>query len=739
MTIICVLLMLASGILASKYFLRNAAFLERLGVTVFFFLIAAPFVNINCVFLFGQYISNELTILNSVFTIIFFISLFFYSKRINDFYEPQPRSFLKTDFVVLLIAVLTLIFLFYYHSNKEFLFSLAAYIKETGAECFFKQTFSTFSELNLSRIPALKIYAINCTPGNILFSSTLLPIFKFYTFKVVYLLFCFLLFIFVYLVIYKLTSRRIIAVLTAIFAIFNPYMLSVEVLDRNVMALAVSVMLFYLILEHKDKIFLHGLVFGILAGLGLRFLPLLFLSPILIMYYSHGNFSIKNLFIFLAAFIITFTFNIPHIGFNGLNGLGETQSSLSLIILMFKEWLRTPFMPFPNLIYYLLNISNYLGSFLSAIICLGAFGLWNKNKKIFLSSFCWIFMVILVLSYQRNWIQGTKYRIIIEGFLALYIFFAYGIEYLFFAKETFYKKFALSCVCLLLPLGLARLSYGLSFQEDKGFYKRNYLYQKESASYHNLQKDFLLNIGILPNYKRLYLKLDLRKKKIEEGIIFDELFPKGKLPYFDKFKSFYSDWQEYFLNNKINKNGYLGISQENYRYIKVDFEKLVKNPANAVEIAAQPDFCSIDLMRKKELSGVFYSELQVPWQNMPLPVCVMIKEEEINYLNELNIDLNLYTSFGKNKAGLYIVNSIHYKSTPDLRVSGFNTGMDSLPLFSKENSLVLRIPDNLRIVIRNWFMNESGIPYKVDSWCIEPDGKGLYKITFYYHEPESYL
>lgn len=737
MAIASLFLMLLSGIAASRYFLKNADFLERIGITVFLGLSVVPFVNINYVFFNAKYISNSLTILNSILVIIFFSCLIFYSKGKNNFDKSTPGGVSKTAILILITGASISLFALYYHSNKEFLFSLGAYLQGADVECFFKETFRTFVDLNPQRIPTLKAYEINCAPANILFISTLLPILKFYSFKIVYVLFTFLIFIFTYLLINKLTRRKIIGLLTAIFAIFNPYMLSVEVLDRNVMALAVSVILFYLILEHKDKIFFHGLIFGILAGLGLRFLPLLFIFPIVIMYYYHKRLSVKTSLIFLSASIITFTFSLPHIFFHGLNGVGETEPSVNLIVLMFRQWLRTPFLPFPNLIFYVLNILNYFGYFSCAAICVGALYLWKVNRKIFFALAFWFCSVFFVLSFQRNWIQGTKYRIILEGFLPVFVFLAYGLEYLFSKPASILKKCALFCGCLLLLAGFVRLSAFLNFRQDTGFYKRKFIYQSESPAYYNLEKRFLLKIGVFPDYRRLCAKLDFRKKKVEEGLIFAEIFPNTGLPEFDKYKNFYSGWREYFFNNK-NKE-YRQYFQPNFVNIKIDFEKLVTNPDNAVERMEQADICSIDLTKKGSLSGVYYSDLSVSWQKELLPVYIALNKKEIKYLNELNIDLNTFTSFGKNEQGLDVVNSLHFKANPNFRGVGFYKGKASFALFSDNNTMVFRIPRGLKIIVRNWFINESGIPYKVDSWSIEPDSKGAYKVSFYYQEPESYL
>lgn len=246
MGIVNVVFMLISGVFAYRYFLKNTSLLERIGLTLFLWLSVVPFVNINCVFFNGKYISNSLTILNSILVIIFLGCLIFYSRGKNKLDKSIPWGVSKTDFTVLIIAVLTAIIMLYYHSNKEFLFSLGVYFKETGVECFFKETFRTSIDLNPQRILALKTYEINCAPANILPTSIFLPIFKFYSFKIAYVLFIFLIFIFTYLLINKLNRSKFIGLLTAIFAILNPYMLSVEVLHRNVMALAVSGILFTL-------------------------------------------------------------------------------------------------------------------------------------------------------------------------------------------------------------------------------------------------------------------------------------------------------------------------------------------------------------------------------------------------------------------------------------------------------------------------------------------------------------
>lgn len=739
MVILNIILILIPAILAAQCFLNISGALEKIGVIIFFSLTIVPFFNINYALLTGSYISNNLTIINSILPIIIFSIIILCCKRKNDLKRICTISSVsKDELLVLAISISLAVFMAYYYSNKEFILSLASYFTKGDAECFYMQTFKTIEGLNqdfTAKITVSKVYEIICTPGNILFTSTLLPVLKLYSFKMIYVLFTWLLFVFVYLIVNKLIKHRIIALLTAIFAVLNPYILSVEVLDRNIMALTISAILFYLLLEHKNKIFLHGLVFGILAGTGLRFIPLLFIFPIAILYRKE-HFNFKTILIFISAFIITFTFNIPHFYFHGLNSLGETESSSYLVFEAFTKYARTPFLPYPNVLFYVFNILNYFGYFIFGIILIGAFKLWRTDKRIFLSLSPLFFFIILILSCQRNWLEGDKYRIMIEGFLPVYIYFAYGIDYII-AKGNIFKKFALIFISLLLPIIFVHAVSAVNFNYDKEFYSRKYLYQQESKSYYESVKKFFQNISLLPNYKRLFAKLDMRKKRMEEKLMFKRIFPKERLPNYDKLRGFYSDWKAYFL--KDFEEDYKYSFPVSYDYVQIDFERLITDLVNSAKRIDFSDICAIDFKNREDLFDVYYNELNVNWQKGALPVCVILNDEEIKYLNVLYIDLNAFAGFGKDSSGFDVVNSVNFKADIKLEEIGFQSGMGSFPLISEGNTMVFCVPKDLTIIIRNWFIDEKGIPYKIDSWCIKRDKNGKYNTKFFYNEPESYL
>ncbi len=746
MPILNFILMLVSGFIASKYFFadKDMEFLEEAGLIIFFSITTIPFININLALLNGNYITDNLTFIVSISSISLFLTLLFFANRKNklNLKEKQHFSISKKDLLVLSILALIIVLLFFYYSNSEFILSLASYLIKGDSECFYMQSFRTVGILNpsLDKETLLnKTYEIICTPGNILFTSTFIPILKMYSFKIIYLFFIAIFFIFTYLIVKKLIANKVIPLMVAIFAVLNPYILSVEVLDRNIITLAISALLFYVVMEYEDKIFLHGLIFGILAGTGLRFLSLVFFVPIFIFYWQKNK-RIKTYLIFLASFIITFTFNIPHIYFQGFHSLGEKTSSLSLIIDAFTKWKRTPFLPFPNIVFYLINVINYFGYIIFAIILLGGVNLFKFNKKGLFILLYIFFLTLFILSYQRNWVEGDKYRIIIEAFLPLYILLGYGLKSLFIKKHLV-RTYGLFTALLLLQFIFVHIVSAVNFRQDTELYERKQLYQIEEKSYLALIKDSLLTIGFFPNYNRLFVKRDIKRKKIEEKLTFEQVFPKGNLPNYQKYRGFYLAWDKYLFRNKLEQlSKGKNSSLKDYIYLKIDFNKLATDLRNAVEVVNEPDLVAMDLEKKDELFDVYYADLKVDWQKNNLPVCIMLNSGSLTYLKELSIELNAFISFGKDEDGFDIVNSINFKSNLQLAQTGYQTGMKSFPLYEETNNMIFRVPKDIKIIIKNWFINgENGIPYKLDSWYITQDKKGNHKTEFFYNEPESYL
>ncbi len=735
------LLILAAGFLTTEYFFQHAPLPEKTGFTVFFSLTCLPFLAVNLSLWLNYYINLWLILSFSCLYVTVFFCLVYFRHEINRVTLTFERicSELKRRWLFLFLILLTGMVSFFYYSNEAFILSLGSYVLRGEADCFAMQTFRLYGLLNPQGyserlVPAVS--AIINTPGNTLFTAPFLPLLKLATFKAVYISFAILLFIFVYLILQRMFLPDIIACLGACFAIFNPYVLSIEVLDRNVINLALSAVFIYTIFFHKNKVILHGLMFGIMAGTGLRFLSLLCLIPVLFWYYREEK-GAKDYMLFFVAGLFTFSFNIPHLMHHGFQSLGETRSSLSLLKESFTRWMRTPFVPFPNLLFYTVNIINYFGYLISAIILFGLGSVFGRDRKkaLFLLSF---FLAVLgVLSVQRNWIQSDKYRIIVTAFLPLYVFFACGAESLI--RRMNMKKIGLFALNLLFLFGCIRFAASLDFPQDKSFYERYPLYQTESHAYYRLARGTVSQTPFLPNYRRLFTKLDFTHKRKKEQLALNQLFPPHNLPRYTRFKEFYSQW-DVLGNHKCPFSSPGKDSKPREVYIKINFEKLCNDIQDAIRIIPHEELPAIDLVNREELYDLYYTDLEVTWQAESLPVCVFIDPKKIDYLKTCTIDLNAFSSSGNNSFGLDVVSPIRVHSPDSPRHSARQPALPAFPLLHQQQSIVIRIPDDMKVLIHNWFVNgEDGASYRRDSWCIQRDKGGEFSIHFFYGEPESYL
>tara|TARA_Y100000310_G_C20688305_1_gene820555 strand:+ start:127 stop:1917 length:1791 start_codon:yes stop_codon:yes gene_type:complete len=578
------------------------------------------------------------------------------------------------------------------------------------------------------------VYDILSTPGNSIFTASFHTLLGSNSFKFMHLIFQSLAFLFIFLLVDHFTGKYIISIITALFSIFNPYMLSVEVLDRNFLVLVIAVILFYTLFKYKDKIVLHGLLLGVISGLGLRFLPLVFIVPILMYYFSQHK-KLKDYAIFFLLILVLFSFNIPHLKYHGLNSMGETESWLSLATMAFTKWLRTPFIPYPNVLYYSTNIIRYFGFFILSIMILGLFYLYKKSK-IKLLIFSLIFIIpFFTLSIQRYVLESAKTRIIIMSFLSLYILFAYGLLYLYNNSKN-KKKLCLSILSLIVIIfllsGFVSLIKKFDFMQDESFYDKKLLYQKETPEYYQFLKERFSEIRILPRYDVLGNKLNLFRKRNEEKAVIYNILKR------DSLQGYKTNVVEN-IGKELDRKKNDFFNTDNYVILKINFDKLARNPNNAVSVSNEANNLFVDFQNEEHLLDIYYKELSVSWQQKILPLVVFPMVSDMYMTNEIYLDLNSFISYGVDEFGFEKVNSINYYFYKDSYDYAANTGMTAIPSKDNESEILIRIPVDSKIVIRNWFVNGANAqPFKIDGWIITlKEGEPL--VKFYYNEPESYI
>ena len=183
----------------------------------------------------------------------------------------------RSDALVLAAAGLVAVAAALHYSDEEALLSLASYALNGEAKCFYHLSFQLVEALNpgASFDLGADLYDIISTPGNALFTAPLLPLLGLHAFRVVYALIWVLAFLFVALGVRRWGGGTLASVAAGLVAVASPFAVSIEVLDRNAIAFALSAALLYSLETRPGRPVLHGWLFGIVAGTGLRFLPLL--------------------------------------------------------------------------------------------------------------------------------------------------------------------------------------------------------------------------------------------------------------------------------------------------------------------------------------------------------------------------------------------------------------------------------------------------------------------------------
>jgi hypothetical protein len=746
------LLLLLAGYQLSTWFVPRCSRLERLGYCLLFALSATSLVVANLAYGLGIFVSTKLVAATAAG---FVVALAPYSlRRLRDSRTAsgpggdggggQATSWSRTDSTVLAFGTLIVLFYWLYYSNAEFLLSLVSYLLRGEAECFYMQTFSFVPGLNpnLSAPEVQEAYNIISTPGNTLFTMTFMAVFGLHSFQVLYVLFALLLFVFTYLLLEHWTESAAAALLGSLFVCLNPYVLSLEVLDRNFIAAALSAASFHALIVRRDRIFLHGLLFGLTAAAGLRFLPLLFLVPVALIYVLR---RVRWLSwpLFAVAFMLAVAVNVPHLSYHGFHSLGETESPAQLAWLVLSRFERSPFLPLPNLLFYPVHILGYIGSACGAILLLGALRCWQQGRRRFLVLALVFVLPWLVLSCQRDWLQGDKSRILVMSMVALAAWFAFAVQSLL-RRRTLRADLIVLLAGILCLQGFAALSAGLVSSVDEGSYTRHPLYQRDLPAWQDFYRPAFSTVGSLPDLGRLFQKADIRRKHRADQELTNRLFGEGGSPALRA-----NPWIQDNLPIETLGNPQPIRPQAGWIDLQIDLEKLVTEPGSAATTTETRDRPFADLRSEAETLkrlaafdvqlAAYHKEVQVSWQAQPLPVTVLTSQSELPMLGELYVDFNAWTSLGKDDLEFQQVNVINYAVQGDPQGRGRATSMAALPPRNSEAKITLRIPEGTTVIIRNWLVDGSkGVPHRIDSWSIETDG-GTAKLSFHCLEPESYL
>ncbi len=127
------------------------------------------------------------------------------------------------------------------------------------------------------------------------------------------------------------------------------------------------------------------------------------------------------------------------------------------------------------------------------------------------------------------------------------------------------------------------------------------------------------------------------------------------------------------------------------------------------------------------------------WRRFP-GVAILPGGPERGSLGELYVDLNAFAAFGADDLGFQRVDLVHNK----LQIGGIERaraqGMTALPWGEERSTLDLRVPKDLKVILRWWLVDGwTGLPHRVEAWSIEGVEEGDPRAVWHPLEPESYL
>lgn len=637
-----------------------------------------------------------------------------------------------SDIVLLVLGAGIGALTWHLHADADLLLSLFSYLEQHDASCFPFLTLNIIADIGDLQArpfyPLNDFYRVICTPANVVFTAPLTVLIGPVAFRVMDVLARGLLVVFVGRLVEERTEQLMPACVTAAFSAICPLILSIEVLDRNVIALMLSAGLFHHLQSKDSSPSLGGWLFGLTVGTGLRFLPVLLLCPI-IAHMVATRATRRTLTAFFLLTIIGAALNVPHLFFHGLHRLGEREPIWELAFQALTRAERTPFIPWPTGIALILNGLSAYGLVFSSI---GLCGFIRAVKGDRFRSIGWtvyIAIALVVLSIQRDWIEGQLARIPVFVQLPLLLWIGDGLHWV---RETI-SNHAISrrkmiyihklLILLLLMSGLwmvTKLLRAIEAPPDLSMATRKPTYQYETPLLASFLREQTFPVHFWPAWERHAEKLNVARKRAVDRAIRVSITKR-----FPRIGSMISEsWVSWLTINDASPDRPQSLETCN---VRIELESLVSGNATLKADESEP---FIDLTDRPNLADLYYMEVSVGWQFKPLTIAIMPLREEDTAIGRLTIELNAFKSIGMDRDGFERV-------VPINEVENSTREMRAVPISTK--SLVLRAPCDTNIILRYWIIAlTTGRPYRVDSWSFE-SANPTTKASFYFGEPESYL
>lgn len=314
--------------------------------------------------------------------------------------------------------------------------------------------------------------------------------FKLFGFRLLFAISILLTAVFIYLTSRLFNISFIISIFVSFISVSNPYMLSLNKLNPNIMAMMFISIIIYLILSGNTSWFLIGLIYGIFGGV--RNEGILFLPAILFFILTIPEKKAKSSLLFLGGAFIAilpilywnyFAFGnmLMHpTQFKGLEGFRPTFEHKFLLWKfnfngmfnwpLYSQIVRTPYFAFPVFLFLPLMLVNSFGVILIALMFNGALRIFREKSRIFIFLMLWLLPMYIIISAMENWSE-LKTTFILLCINPIIIFISFGLEEL--TARITSIKYIIRTICIIAIIwSTVRILFLFNFPADPRWYVR---------------------------------------------------------------------------------------------------------------------------------------------------------------------------------------------------------------------------------------------------------------------------
>ncbi len=315
-----------------------------------------------------------------------------------------------------------------------------------------------------------------------------------------------------------LFKKRWAAWTTALLLTFNPYSLSVQVVDENFLALCYSSLAITLMLRPTPAPFLSGAAMSVFLGVrhvGALVLPFVLVylwrrvkqPPLSVLRALAGMcllglpYVVKHLYQLLSSGNIIDDGAMRPSFEHSFLGL-DFESTLMLSFPFTEELLRSPSTGFPTLLAFPLDLVRRFGLLLAALVPAGLVYLHRRERWVTWLLVMWFAPLLAFLMIQSNWSEPEKMGLPASVLLPVVLVMTGGVAWAVDKGTAWWKRLALLALGLVLPLSFHAGVRGYEAPVDARVYQLEREYFPRHADLDQVQEEAAGEVAAFVDWDR---------------------------------------------------------------------------------------------------------------------------------------------------------------------------------------------------------------------------------------------